>query len=31
MSDAAYAKATSYTLDDATDLLEEALQIAVEK
>jgi glycosyltransferase involved in cell wall biosynthesis len=31
ISDAAYAKATSYTLDEATDLFEEALQVAVER
>ncbi len=31
MSDAAYATATSYTWDDAADLLERALQVAVER
>jgi glycosyltransferase involved in cell wall biosynthesis len=30
MSDTAYARATRYTLDDATDLFEEALHVAVE-
>jgi len=31
MSDAAYAKATNYTLDDATDLFEAALRTAIER